>query len=73
MIKVSVALAAKLMNKGRSLYVYHCSGVWCRSGMPSGCQTLNSSRYAYYINPRQFCEYLGITEEELATAAKETP
>ena len=25
----------------------------------------NKTRYDYYINPMQFCEYLGISEDEL--------
>ena len=70
MIKVSVALAAKLMNKGQQFVRVSLQRGLVPFGYAVRLSDPDSGKYDYYINPRQFCEYLGITEEELAAAAK---
>ena len=67
MTKVSVARAAELMNKGPQFVRVALQ----RGLVPFGFAVKldeDGGRYDYYINPRMFCEYLGIKEEELANA-----
>ena len=64
MVKVSVARAAQLMNKGQQFVRVALQ----RNLVPFGFAVKideDGSRYDYYINPKQFCDYLGITEKEL--------
>ena len=65
MIKIRIARAAQLMNKGPQFVRIALQ----RKLVPFGfaVQLEEGGRYDYYINPKQFCDYLGITEEELKT------
>jgi len=70
MIKVSVSKAAQMMNKGQQFVRIALQ----RGLVPFGFAVKldeDSKKYDYYINPAQFCEYLGITEDELLAATKE--
>ena len=69
MVKVSVATAARLMNKGQQFVRIALQ----RKLVPFGFAVKlgdDNSKYDYYINPAQFCDYLGITEEELVESMK---
>lgn len=69
MIKVSVARAAELMNKGQQFVRIALQRGLVPFGFAVKLQG-EDSRYDYYINPKQFCEYLGITEQELTERVK---
>jgi len=75
MVKVSIATAARLMNKGQQFVRIALQ----RQLVPFGFAVKldeKCNRYDYYINPAEFCKYLGITEEELKNAnveSKEKP
>ena len=71
MIKVTVAMAAKLMNKGPQFVRIALQRQLVPFGFAMKIRE-NSRKYDYYINPIQFCEYLGITEKELDAAIKKT-
>ena len=68
MIKVSIARAAALMNKGQQFVRVALQ----RQLVPFGfaVKLEEEGRYDYYINPKQFCDYLGITEQELMERVK---
>ncbi len=70
MIKVTIAMAAKLMNKGPQFVRIALQRQLVPFGFAMKIRE-NSRNYDYYINPTQICEYLGITEKELKDAAKE--
>lgn len=61
MKNVSVTLAAKVMDKCPQFVRIGLQ----RDLLPFGKAVKMSSRYTYYINPNQFCEYIGMTIEEL--------
>lgn len=69
MVKISIAKAAALMNKGPQFVRIALQ----RQLVPFGfaVKLQEEGRYDYYINPKAFCEYLGITEEELQNAKVE--
>ena len=71
MLKVSVTMAAKLMNKGPQFVRVALQRGLVPFGFAVKLSENSNGRYDYYINPTQFCEYLGITEEELTAVAKE--
>lgn len=67
MVKVSVAKAAMLMNKGQQFVRIALQ----RGLVPFGFAVKldeKGTRFDYYINPRLFCDYLGISEQELVSA-----
>ena len=69
MVKVSIATAARLMNKGQQFVRVALQ----RQLVPFGFAVKmrdDSSNYDYHINPVRFCEYLGITEDELEKEVK---
>lgn len=71
MLKVSVSKAAELMCKGPQFVRVALQ----RKLVPFGFAVKideQGNRYDYYINPRAFCEYMGITEEELEKSVKKT-
>ena len=64
MVKVSIATAARLMNKGQQFVRIALQ----RNLVPFGFAVKmneDGSRYDYYVNPVEFCKYLGISEKEL--------
>ena len=69
MVKVSVALAAKVMNKGQQFVRVALQRNLVKFGFAVKLDE-NGSRYDYFINPKDFCEYMGITEKELEEYAK---
>ena len=64
MIKVSVALAAKVMNKGQQFVRIALQRNLVKFGFAVKLDE-NGSRYDYFINTREFCDDMGITEKEL--------
>ena len=69
MVKVSIATAAKLMNKGPQFVRVALQ----RGLVPFGFAVKGQdggNRYDYYINPAQLCDYLGITPGELEKEVK---
>ncbi len=64
---VSITLAAKVMDKCPQFVRIGLQ----RDRLPFGTAVKMSSRYTYYINPKQFCEYVGISEKELDEKANE--
>ena len=69
MVKVSIAKAAAMMNKGQQFVRIALQRGLVPFGFAVKLQG-EDSRYDYYINPKQFCEYLGITEQELTERVK---
>ena len=69
MVKVSIATAARLLNKGQQFVRIALQRGKYPFGFAIKMQE-ESDRYDYYINPAQFCEYLNITTEELEQEAK---
>ena len=69
--KVTIAMAAKLMNKGPQFVRVALQRGLVPFGFAVKLSENDNGRYDYYINPTQFCKYLGITEEELTATAKE--
>jgi hypothetical protein len=65
MVKVSVATAARLMNKGPQFVRVALQRSLVPFGFAVKISENKNSKYDYYINPKQFCDYLGITEQEL--------
>ena len=69
MIKVSIATAARLMNKGQQFVRIALQRNLVPFGFAVKIQE-DGSRYDYYINPVEFCKYLGVTEKELEEYAR---
>ena len=69
MVRVSIATAARLMNKGQQFVRIALQRRLVTFGFAVKLQE-DGIRYDYYINPIQFCEYLGITVEELEREVK---
>ena len=69
MVKVSVALAAKVMNKGQQFVRVALQRNLVKFGFAVKLDE-NGSRYDYFINTKEFCDYMGITEKELEEYAK---
>ena len=69
MVKVSIATAARLMNKGNQFVRVALQRQLVPFGFAVKLQE-DGVKYDYYINPRDFAKYLGITEEELEQEAK---
>ena len=65
MLKVSVATAARLMNKGQMFVRIALQRNLVPFGFAVKLQE-DGAKYDYYINPAQFAAYLGLTEMELA-------
>lgn len=70
MVKVSVAKAAAMMNKGPQFVRIALQRGLVPFGFAVKIQENKGSRFDYYINPKAFCEYLGITEQELENVTK---
>ncbi len=64
-------MAAKLMNKGQQFVRVSLQRGLVPFGFAVKLSAKDDGRYDYYINPTQFCKYLGITEEELISTVKE--
>jgi hypothetical protein len=64
MVKVSIATAARLMNKGQQFVRIALQRNLVPFGFAVKMQE-DSAKFDYYINPSQFASYLGITEKEL--------
>lgn len=69
MVKVSITTAARLMNKGQQFVRIALQRNLVPFGFAVKLQE-DGDRYDYYINTAQFCEYLGITVEELEREVK---
>lgn len=69
MVRVSVATAARLMNKGQQFVRIALQRNLVPFGFAVKLQE-DGERFDYYINTAQFCEYLGITVEELEREVK---
>jgi len=70
MLKVSIATAARLLNKGPQFVRVALQRELVPFGFAVKLQE-DGDRYDYYINPAQLCEYLRITEEELEREIKD--
>ena len=69
MVRVSIATAARLMNKGQQFVRIALQRKLVPFGFAVKLQE-DGERFDYYINTAQFCEYLGITVEELEMEVK---
>jgi len=69
MKKVSIATAARLMNKGPQFVRIALQRNLVPFGFAVKLQE-DGKKYDYYINPIQFATYLGLTEAELADAIR---
>ena len=69
MVRVSVATAARLMNKGQQFVRIALQRNLVPFGFAVKLQE-DGERFDYYINAAQFCEYLGITVDELEREVK---
>ena len=69
MVRVSVATAARLMNKGQQFVRIALQRKLVPFGFAVKLQE-DGERFDYYINTAQFCEYLGITVDELEREVK---
>ena len=70
MIKVGIATAARLMNKGQQFVRIALQRQLVPFGFALKIDDEKGCRYDYFINTKDFCEYLGITEEELKKSVK---
>lgn len=64
---VPVVLAAKFMDKCPQFVRIGLQ----RDLLPFGRAIKMSKQYTYYINPMQFCEYIGISMDDLNSEANE--
>ena len=69
MVRVSIATAARLMNKGQQFVRIALQRNLVPFGFAVKLQE-DGERFDYYINTAQFCEYLGITVDELEREVK---
>ena len=69
MVRVSISTAARLMNKGQQFVRIALQRNLVPFGFAVKLQE-DGERFDYYINTAQFCEYLGITVEELEREVK---
>lgn len=59
---LSVKKAAEIMGKSQQFIRIGLQ----RGSLPFGTAVKLSSMWTYYISPKQFCDYVGINEQELA-------
>ena len=69
MVRVSIATAARLMNKGQQFVRIALQRKLVPFSFAVKLQE-DGERFDYYINTAQFCEYLGITVDELEREVK---
>lgn len=60
MHKVTVKKAAEIMGKSQQFIRIGLQ----RGLLPFGTAVKMSSMWTYYISPKQFCEYVGVSEGE---------